>query len=202
VQQQVVALPVFGVQQRYVGVNKMDGVFKTYSNNPPHFLRDDTYYMISASVYEKKDYLKQHEAKSLLLKSIEECTEKFKWLLLEWAILDNHYHLVLKSRRGDDLSRLMGRIHRKSANLIKKACSIQCKRFWWNYWDTCPKNETQLFAMQNYVLHNPVKHGVVQDLDDYSWSSFQKAVKDFGREEMKIRFRKYGMCLDRIFDEF
>jgi putative transposase len=194
---------VFGVRQLVVGVNKMDGVFKTYSNNPPHFFRDDTYYMITASVYEKKDYLKRDGAKSLLFESIEEFTEKFEWRLLEWAILDNHYHLVLQSKRGDDLPNLMGRIHRKSANSIKKMCFIQCKRFWWNYWDTCPKDETQLFAMQNYVLYNPVKHGIVQDLQDYRWSSFEKYGEDFELEELKIRFRKYGMSSDRrIIDEF
>lgn len=180
----------------------LKGEFKTYEHNPPHLFVDDCPYMITAAVYDKKPYLSGDWEKGILFEVICEFCQKFKWELVDWVILDNHYHLILKSRLGTDLSKLMGGMHRKSANLIKKKQKLECKRFWWNYWDTCPKDEKQLYAMRNYVQYNPVKHGVVKDLKDYRWSSFISQFEELGREEMEKRFRMYRFQHLKIRDDF
>jgi len=180
----------------------MEGIFKIYPHNPPHLYEDESYYMITAAIYQKCPFLSGEWEKGILLETIEEFSGKVGWKLLDWVILNNHYHMILKSRFGKDLSILMGGMHRKSANLIKKQKDLVCKRFWWNYWDTCPKDERQLYIMRNYVYYNPMKHGVVKNLKDYAWSSFSMNLERLGREEMERQFRRYGFKGLKVKDDF
>ncbi len=180
----------------------MDGTYKVYPHNPPHLYMDQYYYMITAVNYKKRLLIRHDSAKKILLETIREFCQKYHWQLIDWAILDNHYHLILKSHLGKDLSRVMGGIHRKSAYLIKKATEIVCPRFWWNYWDTCPKNEKQLYAMRNYVVYNPVKHGIVENILDYPWSSFPEQYQHLGKEFFEKRFREYPFSGYEFRDDF
>jgi len=47
------------------------------------------------------------------------------------------------SRKGTDLSKIMGRIHSHSATKIRSATHCELP-IWWNYWDYCPRNEKRL----------------------------------------------------------
>lgn len=178
------------------------GEFRRNEFTPPHFLADDAHYMITASIYQKHPYLWADAAKQMLLDCIREFCEKYSWLLIDWVILDNHYHMILRSQLGKDLPKLMGGLHRKSANGIKKMLLIECKRFWWNYWDKCSRSEDQLNAMRNYVWYNPVKHAIVDDLKDYSWSSFPQRLEAWGREELSLKFKTYGLEVKNAIDDF
>lgn len=42
----------------------------------------------------------------------------------------------------------------------------------WNYWDYCPRNEDDYNVRLNYLLWNPVKHGFVERIEDYPYSSY------------------------------
>jgi len=86
--------------------------------------------MITAAVYQKRPFLSGDWSKKVLLEIIQEFSAKVRWQLIEWIILDNHYHMILKSKYGKDLPLLIGGIHRKSANIVKKQKKLACKRFW------------------------------------------------------------------------
>jgi putative transposase len=148
---------------------KNQEVFKKYKHNPPHLLLDNTYYMVTGGTYQRLRHFREHEDKKLLLEIIRESCQIFRWQLKEWVILDNHYHLILRSYKGRDLQSLFGRIHRKSSNLLKRKKTFTAPRIWWNYWDTCIRGEKDFFKRINYVYYNAVKHGYVTDLANYVW---------------------------------
>jgi len=145
----------------------MKTIWTKAHHTPPHLLLDDAYYMITGAIYQRNPFLKVDEDKALLLKIIQECCQLFRWELADWVILDNHYHLMVKSKHGSDLPKLMGRIHRKSARLIKGRNGFTCMRFWWNYWDRCIRDEKDYYVRLNYLYFNPIKHGYVTDLKKY-----------------------------------
>ncbi len=180
---------------------KNDKILKRYKHNPPHLLLDNAYYMITGGTYKKLPHFKNDEDKKLLLEIIKESCERFKWRLMEWVILDNHYHLILKSFKGKDLQSLFGRIHRKSSNLLKKG-RITNFRIWWNYWDTCIRGEKDFFKRINYIYCNPLKHGYVTSLADYKWSSFQDFLRRNGKEEVEKQFKGYSFEDLKIEDDF
>lgn len=105
-------------------------------------------------------------------------------------ILDNHYHLMLRSRRGEDLPELMRRMHGGTSHDIAEATRC-AKPVWWNYWDYCPRDEADYYTRLNYLLYNPVKHGYVSDLREYPYSSFPALLEKLGREPLVKQFSSY-----------
>ena len=167
-------------------------MLKKYAHNPAHLFLDDQVYFITAACYEKRRLLRGDEIKKYLLNTLIDYAERINWRFDNWVILDNHYHFSVKSKRGRDLAYLMGNVHRKTAKFIRKVLGFDGKRVWWNYWDYCPRNESDYFKHLNYMLYNPAKHGYVHDLKDYPWSSFQTLFEEVGRDHLAQQFRRYG----------
>jgi len=164
--------------------------YKKHINRPIHYYIDDSFYFITGSIYEGRKLLKCDDIKSKLLDYIQQCLVKFNWKLDNWVILDNHYHLLCKSHKGKDLSKIIQNIHSRSGFLIHQR--TQCEKpVWYNYWDYCPRNEKEYLIRLNYLLTNPVKHGYVTDLKDYTFSSFQTYLKRIGREALVKQFVEY-----------
>jgi putative transposase len=131
---------------------------------------------------------------------IYESFEKFGWKLNDWVILDNHYHLLAVSYKGQDLTKVIKRIHGVSAHFIrqKTGCGLPV---WWNY---CPRDNADYYTKLNYLFMNPIKHGYVSYLNDYRFSSFLYRLGKIGRNTMVKQFHDYKCCLDvdEIYDAF
>ena len=165
-------------------------MLKRHKHTPAHLFLDDTPYFITGAVHRKRPLLATPEIKKQLIDLIKEYFDRYNWQLRNWVVLDNHYHLIGKSREGKDLTVVMRGIHRASAPLI--AAATECENpVWWNYWDYCPRDENDYWVRTNYLLYNPVKHGYVNNLDDYPFSSFKTVLEEMGRENLAACFRKY-----------
>ncbi len=109
-------------------------------HTPIHFFCDNSPYFITAAIYEKRLLLANEDIKAELLRLIHKVFQEKDWILDHWVILDNHYHLLGSSRKGEDLPKIMQSIHSQSCFLISQTTNCK-KQVWWNYWDYCPRNE-------------------------------------------------------------
>jgi putative transposase len=155
---------------------------------------DNTLYFITAATYQKQHLLQKTELKQLLLNYIQSCFQRYQWELHHWVILENHYHLLGKSRKGNDLSKIIQQIHSVSGYQIKQSINIKTQVWWnyWNYWDYCLRHEKDYLIHLNYLLNNPIKHGYVNNLSDYPFSSFHLLLKKQSREYLAKQFRDYS----------
>jgi len=170
-----------------IGIRYM---LKRYLHAPAHLFIDDTIYFITGAIYRKRALLTSPDLKHGLLGLFQGYFDKYGWELRHWVILNNHYHLIGKSRKGKDLSALIRNVHIISAKEIHKATCCE-KPVWWNYWDFCPKNEKEYMTRVNYLLFNPVKHGYADNLRDYPFSSFHKLYTERGRDVLVNQFQEY-----------
>jgi len=106
---------------------------KDYLHNPTHIFIDDSAYFITAAIYNKRPLLEDPQLKIMLLDRIKASFARYQWELHHWVILDNHYHLLGKSRNGQDLTKIIKQIHSVSGFHIKNATQAQ-QIIWWNYW--------------------------------------------------------------------
>jgi len=53
----------------------------------------------------------------------------------------------------------------------------------------------------NYLLFNPVKHGYVEKLHDYPFSSFPGVYETMAREQLAKQFRDYPGYKDLVLEE-
>ena len=165
-------------------------MLKRHPHTPAHLFVDDTPYFITSSTYDKRHLLAEPDLKTQLLEMIKTNFQSFNWQLDHWVILDNHYHLLGVSRKGTDLPKIIGRTHYHSAELI--GATTHCELpVWWNYWDYCPRNERDYLIRLNYLLMNPIKHGYVNNLHDYPFSSFHQLLENEERETLVGQFHDY-----------
>ena len=154
-------------------------MIKKNPHNPAHLFIDNSPYFITSSIYQKRALLYSNVIKDHLLATIRQCFDEKGWVLNDWVILDNHYHLLGISKTGADLSGIISKIHMLSAQFIRLQLTAE-KPIWWNYWDYCPRDEKDYFIRLNYLFNNPIKHGYVTNLNDYPYSSFHNYVEKTG----------------------
>ena len=162
-------------------------------STPRHFYVDNSPYFITASTSQHKKLLTT-EIKDLLQQLLHEVFTEYDWRLDHWVILDNHYHLLVNSCKGQDLPRIISKIHNQSAQRINHLFPSQQsarKKVWSNYWDYCPRDEQDYNLRLCYLLSNPVKHGYVEMLSEWSWSSFHSLYEDQGDSELRKFFHEH-----------
>jgi len=115
--------------------------------------------MLTASIYRQLHILHPLSHKEILRDQIKEMVEEFHLTLRAWVILDNHYHLLLKTRLGADLVQFFRRIHGRTSFELNGLDGTRGRQVWHNYWDTCIRSEKDYWTHFNYIHHNPVKHG-------------------------------------------
>jgi putative transposase len=96
-----------------------------------------------------------------------------------------------KSYKGLNLQHIFRTIHSQIAIVIHQATNCQ-KPVWWNYWDYCPRSEADYMIRLNYLLNNPIKHGYVNRLQDYSFSSFSLSFDQIGQAQLVKQFQAYS----------
>jgi putative transposase len=165
-------------------------MIKNSRHNPAHLFVDNTTYFITGAIYQKRSLLLDPFLKERIIELIRLYFERYQWELYHWVILNNHYHILGKSRQGKDMPLIFRGIHSVSGKIILNKTNC-FKPVWWNYWDYCTRNEEDYFTRLNYLLYNPVKHGYTNNLNDYPFSSFHKLMMEVGREKLAYQFKEY-----------
>ena len=182
----------------YQGQNSKKMKLVKHSHRPAHLFIDNTAYFISAATYQHQKYLdavcKDHH-QSLL----HQVFTQYQWQLAHWVILDNHYHLLCHSKKGTDLPKIMAKLHALSSQYIKAKANIE-DIIWSNYWDYCPRNEREYNIRLCYLLDNPHKHGYVESLHDWKWSSFHQFFDKTGKKALKDLFLEHREYRDACFE--
>jgi len=173
--------------------------YKSYTHTPPHLFRAGAKYFITASSYEKKRILDDAAKEKLFFSLLKSCVN-YGWKLEDWVILDNHYHIMANApEQALNLSKFVAEYHKFTALFIMKhnSAPVTLSKVFNNYWDTCITYPNSYYARLNYLYNNPVKHGYVQNAQDYKWGSFyiryyrdkeymEKLLNDFPYDIVKV----------------
>ncbi len=162
-----------------------------HTHHPPHIYLDDTWYMITGAIYQKRRLLQPEGYKDLLRDQLKLLTIEFDFQLAAWVILDNHYHLLIKSRVGAALPGFFGRLHGHTSHALNGRDGARGRQVWHNYWDTCIRSDADYWTHFNYAHHNPVKHGYVSRSEDWPFSSYHYYLKQKGEDWLADAFRRY-----------
>jgi len=116
--------------------------------------------------------------------------KKYQWQLFDWVILEKHYHFLTKVSQSKTIPLLINSVHKTSAFHIKKLLNLNIKPFWYQYWDRCIRNEKHYFETATYILYNSVRHGYVDDVSKYKFSSFKNGTETH-KENLYREIKKY-----------
>jgi len=95
-----------------------------------------------------------------------------------WAycLMPNHIHLVAVPQTEDGLRKAIGEAHRRYARMINLRQGW-LEYLWQGRFSSFVMDERYLLAAVRYIELNPVRAGLVNDPDDYPWSSARAHVK-------------------------
>ena len=155
-------------------------IFKTSLHAPAHLFRDDSIYMVTASTYQKQVFIASDSRKAQWRNSFFKACELYQWHIIAWVVLDNHYHIILKSPEQDvaNLPQLIASLHKFTARKWNDEDGVKGRKVWWNYWGTCIRSEKDFEARLHYVFWNPVKHGLVSHPEEYAFSNYREFLQN------------------------
>ena len=151
----------------------MENSFKRATHNPPHWFQANTIYMLTASIYQGEHVIHSPERKIVWRDSFIEAAKLYSWHIIAWVVLRNHYHAMVASPENpSSLSKFTASYYKFTSRKWNEENDSRGRKVWWNYWDTCIRSEKDYYNRLQYIFWNPVKHGLVENPEDYPFSSY------------------------------
>jgi len=113
-------------------------------------------------------------------------------------VLSNHYHFIASSPKDPKtLPKMLSKLHTTTAIKLNKWDESPGRKVWYQYFDSRITFQTSYLSRLNYVHHNPVHHGVINNAENYRWCSaawfarmarpgFYKTVQSFKIDRLNV----------------
>jgi REP element-mobilizing transposase RayT/DNA-binding MarR family transcriptional regulator len=92
------------------------------------------------------------------------------WSVLAWCLMDNHYHLLVRTPAAD-LAAGMQHLNGEFASWFNRRHATVGHLWHGRYGDRLVLDEAHLHWEMHYIARNPVKARMVAAAEDYAWSS-------------------------------
>ncbi|MFH1547548.1 MAG: transposase [bacterium] len=89
--------------------------------------------------------------------------------IITYCLINNHYHFVLKQYKSDSLPKFMHSLGTAYGMYINRKYNLVGHVFQGTYKSTYIDSYESLYNEINYVINNPIKHELVESIDDYPW---------------------------------
>lgn len=169
----------------------MNGQLIQHAHRPPHIYNDDTLYFITTSTYKNAHYLKSATHKTNLRQEMMNLAPEYGITIEAWVILNNHYHLLFHLKQAEHLALFFKRLHGRTATAFNRQDQATGRTFWYGYWDRCIRSDRDYWTRFNYLHYNPIKHGYVQNLRDWPFSSLHTYLEANGLDWLNDCWRSY-----------
>src|ERR1700733_6880666 len=136
---------------------------------PPRGNTGHSVYFIRASTFQGQSLFQSQRMAELFVKVLFDYREKKKYLLHEFVLMPNHFHLLITPTLSLE----------RSLQLVKGGFSFRAKKelgfggeIWEkSFYDRRVRDVEDYFAYRHYIRQNPVKKGLVSAAEEYAYSS-------------------------------
>jgi putative transposase len=101
---------------------------------------------------------------------LKEYREKYQLDIWAYCLMENHVHFICVPQDRDSLARTFNTLHMRYAQYLHKKKNLR-GHLWQGRFYSCILDETHLYAAVRYVENNPVRAGIVNNPEEYTWSS-------------------------------
>ncbi|MGH7884355.1 MAG: transposase [Thermodesulfobacteriota bacterium] len=138
-------------------------------------------YHITSRGNEKKYIYKDDRDKEKFLSILEDYNKRYGILVHSYVLMNNHYHLILETPRGN-LLKIMHGLNSRYTGYFNKKHSRVGHLFQGRYKAILIDKENYLLELSRYVHLNPVRANIVEKPEDCKWSSYRGFIKNEEKE--------------------
>lgn len=144
----------------------------------------DSLHFLTCSCYHRQPWLASAARRDLFLQVFEETRQRYQFVVIGYVVMPDHIHLLISEPEPGTPSTIMQvikqrfarrvlnrkRRHPKQASLWPEpAPHVWQKRFYdFHVW-----SERKRVEKLRYIHRNPVKEGLVQEPEQWVWSSYR-----------------------------
>jgi len=173
-----------------------EGLVRYYGTGHLHF--------ITGSCYRRRPQLHTARRRDLFLQILEQTRRKYRFVVHGYVLMPEHFHLLITEPEAGDPSVVMKvlkqRFSREVKKLRKRRAAGQI-----GLWDSAPEpvwqkrfydfnvwSERKRIEKLRYMHRNPVKRGLVEQPEQWRWSSF-RAYCYGERGLVRVNFQEWPM---------
>ena len=136
---------------------------------------ENAVYHITARGNRREHIFYNDEDRKRFLEKINETCLKYSFVCFAYCLMDNHYHLFLKTLLPN-ISGGMHYLNTSYANWFKARHKIVGVLFQGRYKSLIVDEDSYGVHLSAYIHLNPYRAGIVKDLREYLWSSYPNYV--------------------------
>ncbi|MDJ0806573.1 MAG: transposase [Gammaproteobacteria bacterium] len=134
-------------------------------------------YHVTSRGDRREDIYRDDEDREIWLEVFAQTCTRFNWRCHAWCQMDNHYHIVVETVEGN-LSLGMRQLNGVYTQRSNRRHGLYGHVFQGRYKSILVQKESYLMELSRYVILNPVRAGLVNDVHEWNWSSYGSMTGD------------------------
>src|SRR5579864_3444839 len=139
---------------------------------------------ITCSCYKRKRWLGTGRRRDLFLRILEDVRKQRRFVVLGYVVMPEHFHLLMSEPQEGNPSTVMQSVKQRYAQRVirrrrrnpaqRSLCDEGALPVWQpRFYDFNVYTEHKRVEKLRYMHRNPVKRGLVQEPEQWRWSSFR-----------------------------
>jgi putative transposase len=138
---------------------------------------ENAIYHITSRGNRRENIFYNDDDRKIFLEKIKETCLKYSFVCFSYCLMDNHYHLFLKTLLPN-ISKGMHYLNTSYANWFKARHNIAGVLFQGRYKSLIVDENNYGVSLSAYIHLNPYRAGIVKNLKEYAWSSFPSYIDE------------------------
>ncbi len=160
----------------------------------PNYRRTNTHgglCFFTLVTYQRRSIFHDALARQWLRDAIDVTRKKYPFEVDAWVLLPEHLHCIWRLPENDKeysmrWSLIKSRFSKRSRDYLRDPDRLTASRrahressIWQRrFWEHEVRDETDYRTHMDYIHINPVKHGLVERVNDWPWSTFHRHVRE------------------------
>jgi len=132
---------------------------------------ENAFYHITARGNRREKIFYSNRDKEVFLKKLKEMLIKYSMICQTYCLMDNHYHLFIKTTQPN-LSQGIHYLNSSYTNWFRNKHQIIGPIFQGRFKSILVDADNYALVLSAYIHLNPLRAGIVRQLEDYPWSSY------------------------------
>lgn len=134
-----------------------------------------TYHLMERGIRRQAIYKEESDYQAFI-SILQSGLEKYGCILHAYCLMTNHFHMLLETGETD-VSKFMKHLAGCYARYFNQKYMYQGHLFEGRYKSILVKDDTYFLQTSRYIHLNPVKAGMVENPEDYPWSSYRTMLR-------------------------